>query len=67
MASGHDWRLPPDETSGSGTLWFLPSQNVLYPLSCSTWPIVAAWGGMRPLDPGNPFDASVIAELLFRW
>src|SRR5262245_65848911 len=53
--------------SSSGTLWFLPSQNVLYPFSCRTWPMVAHSAGTRPMAPGKPFDASVMHAQPFRW
>src|SRR3954464_10531212 len=44
--NGHCFLLAPDDKSVSGTLWFLPIQNVLQPLSCSTCPIVAACAGI---------------------
>src|SRR5262245_43086927 len=53
--------------SCSGTLWFLPSQNVLQPDSCSTCAIVAHSAGSRPLQPGKPCAPSVMHEHALRW
>ena len=43
-----------------GTLWFLPSQNVLQPASWRIWQTVAHWAGIRPAAPGKPLEPSVI-------
>ncbi len=53
--------------SSTGTLWFFPSQKVLKPLSCSTWPMVAHSAGRRPAAPGKPSAASVIEAQRFTW
>ncbi|SKW12236.1 Uncharacterised protein [Mycobacteroides abscessus subsp. abscessus] len=45
----------------------MPTQNVLYPLSWSTCPIVAHCAGSRPAAPGYPSDPSVIEAKRFTW
>src|SRR5262245_5721839 len=53
--------------SSVGTLWFLPTQNVLKPLSWSTWLIVAHSAGRRPAAPGKPSAASVMDAHRLTW
>jgi hypothetical protein len=53
--------------SSTGTLWFLPTQNVFQPGSRSTSATAALSIGMWPVWPGKPWAPSAIWAKPFWW